>query len=323
MFKIDDIRGKRVLIRGDLDLPIKDGRVENSFRLEALLPTLRVCLENASQTCLIGHLGRPEGKDPKMSLKPVLEELKRLINQDIHMVDSGFSPGDSWTGEFPLTMIENLRFDPREEKIDRGFAQELAAGADLYIYEAFASYNPSTSLNLLPEVLPTYTGLQFDKEIEVLSGLLQNPVHPTLLLASGAKTDKLEVIHKMSPHFDQVLLGGKFASPDQLTQDGLDLSEAATSLFVEAISKAKTIVMNGPLGKYEDGIHGHATKAILQALKDSSGYTVLGGGDTVASIPYLGFSYTDYGFVSTGGGAMLNFLADGTHPLLEIIKDIK
>ena len=134
--------------------------------------------------------------------------------------------------------------------------------------------------------------------------------------------DKLEVIHKISPRFDQVILGGKFASPDQLTPDGLDISEETTSLFLDVIATAKTVVMNGPLGMYEDGIHDKATRAVLQALKDSKAHTVLGGGDTLAAIPHLGFSYTDYGFVSTGGGAMLEFLATSTHPLLQVLRNV-
>ncbi len=321
MLTIEEIQGKNVLIRGDLDVPIKEGRVENSFRLEALLPTLKFCLEYARRTCLIGHLGRPDGKDPQYSLLPVQEELKRLLNQDILLIDSGFSPGECWGGELPLALMENLRFDPREESSDREFAQLLSQGADIYVYEAFATYRDSTSLQRIPEILPTRTGLQFDREVATLGKILTTPEHPTLLLASGAKPDKLEIIQKITPKFDKVLLGGKFALPEHLTSDGLDLNEVGTSLLLQAISEAKTIVLNGPLGKYEDATHSTATRAILQALKDSEALTVIGGGDTLAAVPALGFSYSDFGFVSTGGGAMLEFLATGTHPLLEIISN--
>ena len=131
--------------------------------------------------------------------------------------------------------------------------------------------------------------------------------------------DKLEILKGIMPKFDRALLGGKLASPDHLTPDGLDLNETATALLLQVISEAQTIVLNGPLGYYEDGIHATATKAIFQALKDSSALTILGGGDTIAAIPTLGFKYSDFGFVSTGGGAMLDFLAIGTHPLLEIL----
>ena len=319
MFTVAELKGKNVLLRADLDVPIKDGRVENNFRLVALLPTLKLCLENAHRTCLIGHLGRPESLDPAFSLAPIQEELKRLINQEILFITSGFSPGECWTGEFPISLMENIRFDPREESIDRQFAEELSQGADLYVYEAFASYNPSTSLQTIPEVLPTVTGLQFDREVTPLGGVLTNPTHPTLLIASGAKPDKLKTIKQIMSKFDHALLGGKFASPNHLTPDGLDMNEEATSLFKKAISEAQTIVLNGPLGYYEDGTHAKATKEVFRALKDSSALTILGGGDTVAAIPALGFHYSDFGFVSTGGGAMLDFLATGTHPLLEIV----
>ncbi len=319
MLTAQEIQGKNILLRADLDVPIKDGRVENTFRLEALLPTLKLCLENARRTCIIGHLGRPEGSEPAFSLAPVQEELKRLMNQEIGFIVSGFSPGECWTGESPLALMENLRFDPREESISREFGEQLSFGADLYIYEAFASYRPSTSLHKIPEVLPTRTGLQFDREVATLKKILNEPTHPTLLLASGAKPDKLEMIQKIQTSFDKVLLGGKFAPQAQLTPDGLDLNEEATSLFKQAITEAKTIVLNGPLGYYEDGVHAKATREVFQVLKTSSAFTVLGGGDTLAAIPDLGFSYSDFGFVSTGGGAMLDFLVTGTHPLLDIL----
>lgn len=319
----DQIKGKNILLRLDLDVPIKDGRVENTYRLKAVLPTIKLCLQYAHRTCLIGHLGRPEGQNPQFSLQPVKNELERLTNQSISFISSGFSPGDCWTGESPLALLENLRFDSREEKLDREFAQQLSKGANLYIYEAFATYRPCTSLSLIPEFLPTTTGLRFNQEVETLSKILNHPDHPTLLIASGAKTDKLEIINQISSKFDQILLGGKFAKPEHLTPDSLDINSIAIQDFQSAISKAKTIVLNGPLGYYEDGVHNQGTKTILQSLKDSSAFTVLGGGDTLATIPPLGFSYTDYGFVSTGGGAMLDFLTTGTHPLLEIIKNAK
>lgn len=323
MFTKEQIENKHVLLRADLDVPLKEGRVENDYRLQAILPTLKFCLQYARKTVIIGHLGRPEGEDPSLSLKPIQETLKRLLNQDILLLDSGISPGERWTGESPLALMENLRFDPREEKIDRGFAAELATGADIYIYEAFATYRASTSLSLIPEVLPTVTGFRFDEEVSTLTKVLRQPSHPTLLLASGAKLDKLDLINQISPKFDQVLLGGLLGQPEDRTPDGKDLNAATISLFLKAISQAKTIVLNGPLGFYEDGIHIQATQAILQALSTSSAFTVVGGGDTLAAIPSLGFSYTPFSFVSTGGGAMLEFLATETHPLLTILKNAK
>jgi len=320
MFTSDQIKGKNVLIRADLDVPVKDGRVENSFRMEAILPTINFSLQNARRTLLIGHMGRPEGIDPSLSLAPVQEWLKTRLNRDIPLIPSGFSPGEWWTGESPLSLLDNLRFSTGEESEDREFASQIASGADLYIYEAFATYRPCASMRIVPELLPTQPGFQFEKEVLVLTKAASNPEHPTLLLASGAKTDKLEIIKQVTPRFDRVLLGGKLAEPQFLTVDGLDLNDGAINFFLSEIAKAKTIVMNGPLGYYEDGLHSKATLAILRALKDASAFTILGGGDTLSAIPSLGFEYSDYGFVSTGGGAMLEFLATLTHPLLEVLK---
>lgn len=317
------IQNKNVLLRADLDVPLRKGVVENDFRLQALLPTLKFCLQYARKTIIIGHLGRPKGDDKSLSLAPVQETLKRLLNQDISLLPLGFSPGERWGGESPLLLMENLRFDPREEKLDRGFAQDLSQGADIYIYEAFATYRPCTSLSLIPEIIPTVTGFRFDEEVATLKKIIDRPEHPTLLLASGAKMDKLEIINQISAKFDQTILGGLFSSPQDRTPDGLDLNDSALNRIQTAIAQAKTVVLNGPLGYYEDGIHTKATRTVFTALAESAAFSVIGGGDTLAAIPSLGLSYTPFGFVSTGGGAMLEFLATGTHPLLEILKNAK
>lgn len=320
MFKQADIEGKNVLLRADLDVPLKDGRVDNNYRLQCLLPTLRECLKYAKRTCIIGHLGRPEGQEANLSLFPVRDELKRLINQDILFIDSGFSLGDRWRGESPLVMLDNLRFDNREENLSPEFSRQLASEADVYIYDAFATYRPCTSMSLIPEVLPTFTGFQFDKEVSELNFLLKTPEHPTLLLGSGAKRDKMDLFRSISPLFDHVFLGGVFADPVNLTSDGFDLNSLGINQVLSLIAQAKTIVLNGPLGKFEDGIHTKATKMVLEALTDPQKHTIIGGGDTLAAIPHLGFEYTQYGFVSTGGGAMLDYLITGTHPLLAILN---
>lgn len=321
MFKISEIQDKNVLIRADLDLPIVDGRAENNFRLKKLLPTLLECLKYAQKTCLIGHLGRPKDpSDPAFSLAPIRDELKRLINQDITMFNMGFSPGEWWKGESSIVLIDNLRGDSREENISSDFAKYLSTGADIYIYESFATYRPCTSLSLIPEVLPTRTGIQFDEEVKTLNNLLNEPGRPTLLIGSGAKKDKLEILNSLKGKFDLSYFGGVFAPSSDLTPDGLDLNDEGVSKVLSLISEAKTIVMNGPLGKFEDGIHDKATSVVLAALTDPQKYSILGGGDTLSAIPHLGFDYTQYGFVSTGGGALLEYLATGSHPLLAVLK---
>jgi phosphoglycerate kinase len=323
MITKDHLKNKNVLLRLDLDVPVKDGLVVNEFRLQASLKTIKFCLENARKTIIIGHLGRPNGSDPTLSLEIIRKSLNILLNRDIPLIPSGFSPGERWTGESPLLLQENIRFDPREEKNDRGYAEELVFGADLYVYDSFANYRISASLTQIPEVIPTLTGFRFDEEVSTLKKVINDPPRPSLLIVSGAKLDKLDIIKKIMPHFDQVFLGGKLGKPEDRTPDGLDISEKTTSLIVDAINMSRTIVLNGPLGYYEDGVHGVATKTVLQAIIDSKVFSVIGGGDTLAAIPSLGFEYTSFNFVSTGGGAMLEFLATGTHPLLETLKSAK
>jgi|SRR3989344_188091 len=329
MLKPSLIKGKNVLLRADLDVPLEGGRVANDFRLQALLPTLKLCLENAQSTLIIGHLGRPTGPDPAFGLKPVQEWLERALNQSIFFISSGFSPGEWARGQSPLAMFDNLRFHLGELTNDREFAKQLSAGSEIYVYEAFAAYNEAASLRIIPEIIPTYPGLRFEKEVEELGNILKNRLPPSLLVISGAKEDKVKYVDNLVDKFDEILVGGKLASlvslhanivPASFTPDGFDIDPTSIALFSGKILAAKSVVISGPLGRFEDGQHAAGTKAILAAAKRSPARIVIGGGDTLAAIPALGFAYTDFDFVSTGGGAMLEFLATGTHPLLEVIK---
>lgn len=321
MITIDQIKDKKVLIRADLDVDVKNGLVEDNYRLKKLLPTLNFCLLHANKVHLIGHRGRPQnGPSEEFSLISVQKELERLINRPISFIPSGFSPEEWWKGEDQLSIRDNLRFDNREESQDVLFARELVAGADVYVYEAFATYRPCTSLSLAPGLLPTYTGFQFDSEIKTLSSLLNNPLRPTLLIGSGSKPEKLALLKGIAPQFDNFFFGGVFADKQDLTSDGLDVSETGWGRLKKLIDLSSTIVVNGPLGKFEDGINSKSTSLLFKTLANSGKIVILGGGDTISALNQLGFSYTQYGFVSTGGGGMLEFLATGTHPLLSVLS---
>jgi len=335
------VKGKNVLLRADLDVPVSEGRVESDYRLQALLPTLKLCLENAQNTLIIGHLGRPTGLDPAFGLKPVREWLENALHRSIFFIDSGFSPGNRAGRQFPIAMFDNLRFNPGELANDREFAKQLSAGSDIYIYEAFAAYNEAASLRIIPEIIPTYPGFRFEKEVEELGSILKNRLSPSLLVISGVKEDKVKYVDNLVDKFDEILVGGKLAGLIQphpkitsasLTSDGLDIDPTSITLFSKKIKNAKNVVISGPLGRFEDGQHAAGTKAILEAAKRSPvrrslgeggpARVVIGGGATLAAIPALGFSYTDFDFVSTGGGAMLEFLATGTHPLFPLPRRV-
>lgn len=321
MITIDQIKGKRILIRADLDVDVENGLVLDNFRLKKLIPTLTFCLEHASKVHLIGHRGRPQnGPCQEFSLIPVQKELERLINRDTLFRPSGFSPEEWWKGEGQISMSDNLRFDKREETLDFDFARELVTGCEVYIYEAFATYRPCTSLSLVPKLLPTYTGFQFDSEINTLSDLLNNPLRPTLLIGSGSKPEKLDLLKSIAPKFDNLFLGGVFAEKQDLTSNGLDINESGWEKLKNLISLSSTIIINGPLGKFEDGINSKSTALLFGILANSNKTVILGGGDTISAMNKLGFSDTQYGFVSTGGGGMLEFLDTGTHPLLTVLS---
>ena len=322
MFTSDQIQGKKVLLRADLDIDIPSQSEDIDYRIQTLIPTLQACLEHASQVCLIGHRGRPNSYNADLNLQPVAEEIKRLINREIKVFPSGYSPGEWWKGGDPLVLLDNLRFDKREENQDAGFAKELSKGADIYIYEAFATYRPCTSLSLIPKQIPTLTGFQFDKEVKVLGSLLGSGSKPSLLIGSGAKEDKRQILKTLRSKFDHVFFGGVFANKNDLEPDGLDLNSHALVKLDSLINMSQTIVLNGPVGKYEDDSHSKGTKYLLEKLAslNSQKQTIIGGGDTLSAVEKLGFKYTQYGFVSTGGGGMLEFLATGTHPLFSVLN---
>lgn len=320
---------KNILLRADLDVPIINGRIINDYRLQCLIPTLTKYLNQSKKLLIIGHLGRPVQKNTENSLISVKKALEKLINQSISFITEPEKIGEWQKNNSRLAMLENLRFFPGENAQDRQFAKIISHGFDLYIYEAFAHYRPSASIKIIPKILPTKTGDRFNLEVNTLKKIIQNPKKPTLLIISGVKQDKLTLINRLADRFDRVLIGGKIAplasslagihpnlTPAVLIPDGLDINKNSLNLFVKAITKAHTIVFNGPLGRFEDGRHIKSTKTLLNALKNSSAFTLLGGGDTLEAITKFKFKYTDFSFVSTGGGAMLKFLATSTHPIL-------
>ncbi len=322
---------KNILFRADLDVPVINSKVADDYRLQCLLPGLKKYLKQSKKLLIIGHQGRPTQRNTKNSLLPVKEELERLIQQSISFISKPPGVGEWQKNNNQVALLENLRFFPGENSLDREFAHQIAQGSNLYFYEAFAHFHPSSSLQIIPEILPTVTGERFNLEINTLSNIIKKPDKPTLLLLSGTKKDKLEIVDNLKEHFDSIIIGGRLAllqlpphlkghpsiKTATLSPNGLDIDLNAISLIKNHIYKAKTVVLNGPPGRFEDSINAKGTKEILKNLKNSPAFTLLGGGDTLLAIKTLGFKHTDFSFVSTGGGAMLNFLATGTHPILK------
>lgn len=314
------IKDKKVLLRMDLDVAIEEGKVVEDLRLEAGLDTLDFCLEHAASVIIMGHIGRPNGEDPKYSVKPVVD-----------WFEEKFSHVNLPEGK--LHILENLRFEPGEEASDMNFAQELAGYGEVYVNEAFASYRKSASTTILPTLLPHAAGFRFEQEVQVLSGVRNNPERPFVAIMGGAKVeDKLPAVEAMAKIADTVLVGGKIAKlmkeqgtplPGNvvladLTEDGEDINAETVEKWKPIISQAKLIVWNGPLGKVEDEKNGQSLE-VAKAVLAAPAKTILGGGDSIA---FLGKHnlLDQFTFVSTGGGAMLEFLINGTLETIEALQ---
>lgn len=304
-----DVVGKRVLLRLDLDCDSDP----NDLRIKSSTETLEYLKEKGAKIIIIAHKGRPNGKiDESLSLKP-------------------FQPiFDKWGA----IVEENLRFDPGEEGNDPEFSKKLASLGDIFVNEAFASsHRNHASIVGLPKLLPHAAGFRFQKEVENLSKVLIDPKHPVVFLLSGVKEDKLNYLDGIKKFADKILVGGRL--PDymgdeklvsvrsrggdeqvivgNLTMDKEDVTLNTIDRFSLEIKKAGTVVVSGPMGKYEDEGHRQGTERVLKAVVGSSAFKVAGGGDTEKAITTLNLS-NGFDWISVGGGAMLDFLVNGTLP---------
>jgi phosphoglycerate kinase len=315
------IQGKKVLLRLDLDVPIENGKVVDDFRLHAGLDTLDFCLQHAAAVVILGHLGRPQGEDPNFSVKPIVEWFEEQF--DHVNLEEG-----------KLHVLENLRFEAGEDSCSLDFAKELAGYGEVFINEAFASHHPAASTTVLPTLMPHAAGFRFAKEVETLSQVRETPEKPLVAIIGGAKLeDKMPAVLALAKVADVVLVGGKIALEMKLQEQdvpanvmlgklnelGTDLAPSTTDSWKTLIAGAKEIIWNGPVGKFEDERNGE-TKVLAQMITANQDVkTILGGGDTITAVTKYGLLDT-FSFVSTGGGAMLEFLIKGTLPTIEALK---
>jgi phosphoglycerate kinase len=307
-----DLKNKKVLVRADLDVDEKE-----DYRLQALLPTLKLLQEKEAEIILIGHRGRPEGKVVEdLKMKPVEERLKKIASK------------------INFSVLENLRFNIGEEKNDIEFTKELAKNGEFYVNESFAtSHRNAASITGLPKLLPHAAGLRLEKEVENLSKVFDSPQKPVVFLISGVKEDKLSSVEPLKKIADKILIAGRL--PDYLGDDSPlrkdsqvvvadlipdkeDITLNSIEKFKKEIEKAGTIVVAGPMGKYEDEGHQQGTKGVFEAVANSSAFKIAGGGDSVAAINLLELG-SKFDWISVGGGAMLEFLEKGTLPGIEAL----
>ena len=338
-----------ILVRAALNVPVENGMVVNDYRLRRALPTIRFLAERGAKVVLISHIGE-KGTE---TLAPVAEAMGNMIPNVSFFPETigararaairDLSPGS-------ILVLENLRRDRGELMNDRSFTKELAALGDVFVQDSFDTcHRVHASIVGVPEMLPSYAGLLLEDEVRELSQALV-PKHPALAVIGGMKfSTKEAVLAKLLPRYDHVFVGGALANDflkasgqdvekslvsdidestlkkflanpkivlpvDSVIKNGviLDHGPGTAALLADLAQKAKTIIWNGPLGNYENGFC-DATDAFALSVANSNARSIVGGGDTIAAIEGLGL-LPHFSFVSTGGGAMLDFLAYGTLP---------
>ncbi|MCX6438297.1 MAG: phosphoglycerate kinase [Actinobacteria bacterium] len=375
-----ELVGKRVFLRCDLNVPLKDGVIKDDGRIKASLPTIKALLEKGASIVIAAHLGRPKGEaKPELSLAPVALRLGELLGKEIifpgEVIGSEVTKSAQSLRAGEILLLENIRYSAAEtskEESERALlAAELAKLADFYVGDGFgAVHRKHASVYDLPKLLPHAAGFLVSAEVEVLKKLTQSPDKPYGVVLGGAKvSDKIAVISNLLDKVNVMAIGGgmvftflaaqgkeigsslverdliptvkdliaqaakngvelhlptdilvapsfsvdapaTLVSADAIPADqmGLDIGPESAKDFAKAIEKCKTVFWNGPMGVFEFAAFAQGTKVVAEALTKVSGISVVGGGDSAAAVRALGFADSDFGYISTGGGASLEYL---------------
>ena len=371
-------QNRKVILRCDLNVPVKNGVIGDDGRIVASLSTIKELLDNNCSIVVIAHLGRPKGQiNPDLSLQPIAKRLGELLNREVKFsteilgiknVAQSLAPGE-------ILMLENIRFleneTSKDEALRNELATELSEYGDFYVGDGFgAVHRKHASVYELARLLPHCAGNLISNEVKVLEKLSSNPDRPYGVVLGGAKvSDKIGVISNLLDKVDVLIVGGgmvftflaangmqigkslvetdlvptvkdlllranslgvkillpsdivvakEFAensqpsvvSSDQIPMDqtGLDIGPVSASAFADEIKKCKTVFWNGPMGVFEFANFSNGTKVVAQALTEVKGLAVVGGGDSAAAVRKLGFEDNQFGYISTGGGASLEYL---------------
>ena len=383
-------QNKKVILRCDLNVPVKNGVIGDDGRIVASLSTIKELLDNNCSIVVIAHLGRPKGQvNPDLSLQPIAKRLGELLNREVKFsteilgiknVAQSLAPGE-------ILMLENIRFleneTSKDEALRNKLATELSDYGDFYVGDGFgAVHRKHASVYELARLLPHCAGNLISNEVKVLEKLSSNPDRPYGVVLGGAKvSDKIGVISNLLDKVDVLIVGGgmvftflaangmqigkslvetdliptvkdlllranslgvkillpsdivvakEFAensqpsvvSSDQIPMDqmGLDIGPVSASAFADEIKKCKTVFWNGPMGVFEFANFSNGTKVVAQALTEVKGLAVVGGGDSAAAVRKLGFEDNQFGYISTGGGASLEYLEGKELPGLNALS---
>ena len=389
---LGDLRGRRVLVRSDLNVPLDGATITDDGRVRASVPTIRRLADAGARVLVTAHLGRPKGApDPQYSLAPVADRLGELLGTPVRFAGDTVGPEAQRTSasleDGEVAVLENVRFNEgetsKDDEVRGAFADELAALADVFVSDGFGVvHRKQASVYDVATRLPAAVGGLVQAEVEVLRRLTEDPQRPYVVVLGGSKvSDKLGVIDNLLDKADSLLIGGgmvftflkaqghdvgsSLLEADQLDvareyvaraaargvdlvlptdvvvapafaadapatvvsadaipsdQMGLDIGPDSAAHFADVGRGARTVFWNGPMGVFEFEAFAAGTKAVAQALTDVDGLSVVGGGDSAAAVRTLGFSDDQFGHISTGGGASLEYLEGATLPGLQILE---
>lgn len=311
------VAGSKILVRCDLDVPIDNGKIQDSFRLNASLPTLNHIQKQGAQPVILGHIGRPDGVDPAFST----EVLRTFYDAQLG------------TGKYLL--LENTRFDSREQVASLVFAKELVekSGAALYVNDAFGvCHRNDTTIVSMPRVLTSYAGISLMHEVSNIEKVIKQPKRPLVAVIGGAKLEtKKPLVKKFVEFADYVLIGGRiglewdtyvpsnlYLPSDYSDDHKFDIGIKTAETYVNILNRGATVVWAGPMGKFEEEKYALGTNTIAQTISRSSAFSVVGGGDTIHALTRIGM-LNSFSFVSAGGGALLDYLVLGNLPGLKVL----
>ena len=380
-----DVRGKRVLLRCDLNVPLKAGVITDDGRIKASLPTIKYLLAQGASVVITAHLGRPKGERvPELSLAPVAKRLSELLGESVNFSSEIIGAKIAPTG---VTLLENIRYEAAETSKDEAeriiLAKVLAGYADVFISDGFgAVHRKHASVYDVANLLPHAAGYLVAAEVDVLKKLTQSPQRPYGVALGGSKvSDKIGVISNLLDKVDTLAIGGGMlftflaakgyeigkslvetdliptvtelmeraeklgvklllptdivvapefnidAKPSVVAADaipadqmGLDIGPDTAVTFAKAMGECKTVFWNGPMGVFEFPNFANGTKVLARALTQVGGISVVGGGDSAAAVRKLGFADSDFGYISTGGGASLEYLEGKELPGLVVLQ---
>ena len=389
IIKENDLDKKKILLRLDLNVPINDGKITDTTRIDKIIPTLKFLISQNSKIIIISHVGRPKGKFIKeLSLEPICRDLENKLNQKIKLIKKNIKElnnNDFFNNDDEkIVMLENIRFYLEEEKNDPSFAKHLAGLGDVFVNDAFScSHRAHASIHEITNYLPSYSGIQLDLEVNALKKITSEIKKPISCIIGGSKiSTKINIIKNLIPKFDNIIIVGGMAnniikykgnnigkslheedtnsiieeiflfskmknckiiypkdvvvakdmngSPknkelNEILSDEmiLDIGPKTIEMIIEIINNSKTILWNGPAGYFENPSFANGSvkiaRKIVENNKDNKIYSVAGGGDTVAFLNSLNL-INDFNFVSTAGGAFLEYLEGKEIPGIKVLN---